>query len=324
MFLYNINKTTALYEIFSVLLGVIINPTIMNIKGKLIIVGGGINTGDFAKTDSTIYNQQKEFFFQDGILKKIIDESKNGYDSTIEIVTTASQIPIETARIYKNAFELLGAKNVYHLPIETRKDALEPEKIKRLHDADVFLFTGGDQLRLTSTIGGTLFHKTLLNKYRNEEFLYVGTSAGAAAATANMIYGGASSNALLKGSVEINSGLGLIDSIIVDTHFIHRGRIGRLFQAIVGNPMKIGIGLGEDTGLIIVDNNKMTAIGSGNIILIDGREILDTSLTQVSIGQPISISHLISHVMTRNDVFYLDTNKIILKDSQYNKQNIEP
>lgn len=295
----------------------------MSIKGKLIIVGGGINTGNFSSVDSSATNQQKDFFFQNGILKKVIDESKNGKNSIIEIVTTASQIPLEAAKIYKAAFELLGAENANHLFIETRKDAVDPEKIKRLTQADVVLFTGGDQLRLTSTIGGTEFHQTLLNKYYHEEFLYVGTSAGAAAATSNMIYGGSSSNALLKGSVEINSGLGLIDSIIVDTHFIHRGRIGRLFQAVVGNPMKIGIGLGEDTGLIILNNNKMTAIGSGNIILVDGREIMDTSLTQVSIGQPISISHLISHVMTRNDVFYLDENKIVIKDSQYKQQNFD-
>ncbi|HLW06750.1 MAG TPA: Type 1 glutamine amidotransferase-like domain-containing protein, partial [Marinilabiliaceae bacterium] len=156
----------------------------------------------------------------------------------------------------------------------------------------------------------------------HEDFLYVGTSAGAAAASSSMIYEGESSNALLKGSVEINSGLGFIDSIIVDTHFIHRGRIGRLFQSVVGNPMKIGIGLGEDTGLIIENNNKMTTIGSGNIILVDGREIMDTSLTQIAIGQPISISHLISHVLTRNDIFYLDENKIAIKDSQY-KQRTE-
>lgn len=295
----------------------------MSIKGKLIIVGGGINTGNFSGIDSSTINHQKDFFFQNGILKKVIDESKNGKDSTIEIVTTASQIPLEAAKMYKTAFEMLGAINANHLSIETRKDAVDPENLKRLTEADVVLFTGGDQLRLTSTIGGTIFHQTLLNKYYHEDFLYVGTSAGAAAATSNMIYGGASSNALLKGSVEINSGLGLIDSIIVDTHFIHRGRIGRIFQAVVGNPMKIGIGLGEDTGLIILNNNKMTAIGSGNIILVDGREIMDTSLTQVSIGQPISISHLISHVMTRNDIFYLDENKIVIQDSQYKQQNSE-
>lgn len=293
----------------------------MSIKGKLIIVGGAINIGENAISPSGMKSTSQDFFFENGILKRILEASKLGQQSRIEIITTASQMPTEAAKTYINAFLLLGAKNVSHLPIENRKDAVDSDHIKRLQSADVVLFTGGDQLRLTSTLGGTLFHQTLLQKYYHEEFIYAGTSAGAAAASSSMIYEGESSNALLKGSVEINSGLGLIDSIIVDTHFIHRGRIGRLFQAVVGNPMKIGIGLGEDTGLLIENNNKMTAIGSGNVILVDGREILDTSLTQVAIGQPISISHLISHVMTRNDIFYLDENKIVIKDSQYKQKN---
>ncbi len=293
----------------------------MSIKGKLIIVGGAINIGENAISPSGMKSTSQDFFFENGILKRILEASKLGQQSRIEIITTASQMPTEAAKTYINAFSLLGAKNVSHLPIENRKDAVDSDHIKRLQSADVVLFTGGDQLRLTSTLGGTLFHQTLLQKYYHEEFIYAGTSAGAAAASSSMIYEGESSNALLKGSVEINSGLGLIDSIIVDTHFIHRGRIGRLFQAVVGNPMKIGIGLGEDTGLLIENNNKMTAIGSGNVILVDGREILDTSLTQVAIGQPISISHLISHVMTRNDIFYLDENKIVIKDSQYKQKN---
>jgi len=293
----------------------------MSIKGKLIIVGGAINIGENAISPSGMKSTSQDFFFENGILKRILEASKLGQQSRIEIITTASQMPTEAAKTYINAFSLLSAKNVSHLPIENRKDAVDSDHIKRLQSADVVLFTGGDQLRLTSTLGGTLFHQTLLQKYYHEEFIYAGTSAGAAAASSSMIYEGESSNALLKGSVEINSGLGLIDSIIVDTHFIHRGRIGRLFQAVVGNPMKIGIGLGEDTGLLIENNNKMTAIGSGNVILVDGREILDTSLTQVAIGQPISISHLISHVMTRNDIFYLDENKIVIKDSQYKQKN---
>lgn len=293
----------------------------MSIKGKLILVGGAINTGKSIPTNITKEETTTDFFFQNGILKKIIDESKLGKESRIEIVTTASQSPKLAADAYIKAFELLGALNVAHLDINTRQDAIHPDSLKRLVEANVVLFSGGDQLRLTSTIGGTPFQQTLLQKYNHEEFIYAGTSAGAAAASSSMIYEGISSNALLKGAVEMNSGLGLIDSIIVDTHFIQRGRIGRLFQAVTGNPMKIGIGLSEDTGLIISDNNNtMTAIGSGSVILVDGREILDTSLSQVSIGYPISISHLISHVMTRNDIFHFDENKIIIKDSQYNNQ----
>ncbi|HJD86512.1 cyanophycinase [Empedobacter falsenii] len=293
----------------------------MSIKGKLIIVGGGINTAENIPPHLPKQEVLNDFFYQNGILKKIIEESKHKENSRIEIITTASQTPKIAAESYIKAFSLLDAHNVEHLDINTRLDAIHPESLKRLDEADVVLFSGGDQLRLTSTIGGTPFQQKLLQKYYHEEFIYAGTSAGAAAVSSSMIYQGVSSDALLKGAVEMNSGLGLIDSILVDTHFIQRGRIGRLFQAVTGNPMKIGIGLSEDTGLIISENNnKMTAIGSGSIILVDGREILDTSLSQIEIGYPISISHIICHVMTRNDVFHLDQNKISIKDSQYNNQ----
>jgi len=293
----------------------------MSIKGKLIIVGGGINTAQNIPSHLPQEKVNEDDFYQNGILKKIIEESKLKENSRIEIVTTASQSPKIAAESYIRAFKLLNAHNVEHLDINTRADALNIDFLKRLDEADVVLFSGGDQLRLTSTIGGKPFQQKLLQKYYHEEFIYAGTSAGAAAASSSMIYQGDSVDALLKGAVEMNSGLGLIDSIIVDTHFIQRGRIGRLFQAVTGNPMKIGIGLSEDTGLIISDNNNtMRAIGSGSVILVDGREILDTSLSQIQIGSPISISHLIAHVMTRNDIFHFDENKIIIKDSQYNNQ----
>lgn len=171
---------------------------------------------------------------------------------------------------------------------------------------------------MTSTLGGTPFHQTLLEKYYHEEFIYAGTSAGAAAVSAGMIYDGDSAAALKKGTIEINGGLGLIDSIIIDTHFLERGRIGRLFQTVVGNPMKIGIGLGENTGLLITNNNKMEAIGTGSVIIVDGRLISDTNLAQIPIGNPISIVNLVVHCMTRNDIYSINENKLIIKDSQYN------
>ena len=160
------------------------------------------------------------------------------------------------------------------------------------------------------------FLDQLASSFKNEDFIYAGTSAGAAAASNNMIYQGSSSEALLKGEVKISSGLGLIDGVIIDTHFVQRGRIGRLFQAVVGNPKVLGIGLGEDTGLLIT-NNQMEAIGSGLVILVDGREIKDTNLTQVELGQPISINHLVTHVMSKFDIFNLDTFKMKIHSSQY-------
>lgn len=289
----------------------------MDIKGKLIIIGGAVDKGSFteASFDKNVENNLN--FFEKGILRRIIKESKHQEDSRIEVITTASKIPREVGPEYVKAFHYLGATNADVLHIEKREEATSPEVIERLRNADIVMFTGGDQLRLTSILGGTQFHDILLEKYKNEDFIYVGTSAGAAAASNNMIYQGSSHEALLKGEVKITSGLGLIEKVVIDTHFVHRGRIGRLFQAVVGNPRILGVGLGEDTGLLITNNHLMEAIGSGLVILVDGKEIKDTNLTQVEMGQPISINHLVTHVMSMHDTFDLQTFKMKIHSSQY-------
>jgi len=289
----------------------------MKINGKLIIIGGAVDKGSFAETNIDKTAVKNLNFFETGILKRIIEESKFKTNSKIEVVTTASKIPREIGAEYVKALSYLGASDVGVIYIERREQAMDKEVVERLKVANVVIFTGGDQLRLTSILGGTPFHDVLLEKYFNEDFIYAGTSAGAAAASSNMIYQGSSSEALLKGEVKITSGLGLIDDVIIDTHFVQRGRIGRLFQAVVGNPKTLGIGLGEDTGLLITNGRQMEAIGSGLVILVDGREIKDTNLTQVELGQPISISHLVTHVKSKHDTFDLDTYKMTIHSSQY-------
>ncbi len=289
----------------------------MDIKGKLIIIGGAVDKGSFTEKNLDKDAAKNLNFFEAGILKRIINESKHKEHSRVEIITTASKIPKEIGAEYVKAFTYLGADNVNVLNIERREQAMDIEVVERLRAADIVMFTGGDQLRLTSILGGTPFHDLLLEKYQTEEFIYAGTSAGAAAASNSMIYQGSSSEALLKGEVKTTSGLGLIDGVTIDTHFVQRGRIGRLFQAVVGNPKVLGIGLGEDTGLLITNGKQMEAIGSGLVILVDGREIKDTNLTQVELGQPISISHLVTHVMSKNDSFNLDTFKMTIPSSQY-------
>lgn len=289
----------------------------MKIQGKLIIIGGAVDKGTVAESAEVRTAPNRLNFFEAGILKRILIEAKHQEKSRIEVITTASKIPREIGPEYVHALTALGATDVDVLHLDKREMTTSNEILDRLQAADVVMFTGGDQLRLTSILGGTQFHDLLLEKYHNEDFVYAGTSAGAAAASNTMIYQGSSSEALLKGEVKITSGLGLIDGVVIDTHFVQRGRIGRLFQAVVGNPRTLGIGLGEDTGLLIRNNNEMEAIGSGLVILVDGREIKDTNLTQVEMGQPISINHLVTHVMSLYDTFDLSTFKMRIKASQY-------
>ena len=284
----------------------------MTPKGKLIIIGGAVDKGSFTESNFEDQVEQNLNFFEKGILKRIIDESKNGVNSKIEIIPTASKIPDTVGSEYAKAFAYLGADNVEVLKISKREEALDDELVERVKMADVIFFTGGDQLRLTSIIGGTPMHDLIVNKYNNEEFIYVGTSAGAHSASKSMIYQGSSQEALLKGEVKITSGLGLIDHVIIDTHFVQRGRIGRLCQAVVSNPKTLGIGLGEDTGLLITNGNTMEALGSGLVILVDGRNIADTNITDVDLGEPISIKNLIMHVMSIGDEYLLDGHKFTI------------
>lgn len=288
----------------------------MKPTGKLIIIGGAVDTGSFTEKNYKENIESNLNFFEKGILKRIILESANLEASRIEVITTASQIPAAVGEEYVKAFSYLGANNVGVMNITQRDEANSETFVKRLQEADVVMFTGGDQLRLTSILGGTEFHKLLLKKYQETNFLISGTSAGAAACSNNMIYQGSSSEALLKGEVKITGGLGLINDVIIDTHFVHRGRIGRLFQAVVSNPMILGVGLGEDTGLFIKNGHEMEAIGSGLVILVDGRSIRDTNITDVAIGTPVSIEHLVVHVMAMNDLFDLENHKMIINKNR--------
>lgn len=284
----------------------------MNPKGKLIVIGGAVDKGSFTEKNFDKQVEKNLNFFETGILKRLILESKHLEDSRIEIVTTASKIPREVGPEYAKAFSYLGAKNVSVMHIEKREEAMDAEAIEKVRNADIVMCTGGDQLRLTSILGGTPIHNLILEKYKNENFIFAGTSAGAAAASSSMIYQGSSSEALLKGEVKITSGLGLIDDVIFDTHFVHRGRIGRLFQAVDSNPKTLGIGLGEDTGLLITEGKFMKAIGSGLVILVDGRFIKDTNITEVEMGQPISIKHLVVHVMAQHDHYDLEKHEMTI------------
>jgi cyanophycinase len=143
------------------------------------------------------------------------------------------------------------------------------------------------------------------NRYENEKFVMAGTSAGAMAMSNTMIYHGNSTTAHLKGEVRITTGLAFLQNVIIDSHFEKRGRFGRLAQAVGCNPSCIGIGLGEDTGLIITGGNHFEAIGSGCVILVDGHKIRHSNIADIPEGSPISLENLIVHVMVDGDGYDL-------------------
>ncbi len=278
-------------------------------KGKLIAIGGAEDKGTNLETGEIQRNNLN--FFELGILKRLVKEV-GGKDKRIEVITTASMIPVEVGENYLDAFGKIGCINVGVMNIRSRTDAMEETYVERLRLCDGVMFSGGNQLRLTSTFGGTEFYKLLMKRYHEESgFLIGGTSAGAMAMSNTMIYEGNATRAHLKGEVKITTGLALMDNVIFDSHFEKRGRFGRLAQAVAANPSCIGIGLGEDTGMLITDGNKMEAIGSGLVMIIDGHDIRFSNIADIPDGNPISIENLKVHFCENGNGYNINERKFV-------------
>ena len=239
-----------------------------------------------------------------------------GEKARIEIIPTASGIPEESFQHYFGAFKQLGFENIGNLDIRTRGEASHSDTVERVKKADGLLFTGGDQLRLTTILGGTDFLKVLIERYVKTPVIIAGTSAGAMAMSDTMIYEGSSHEAMRKGEVKFSSGFGLLDNVIIDTHFVKRGRFGRLFQAVTSNPSTLGIGLGEDTSLFIKQGDIKEVIGSGLIIIVDGSTIRHTNMAAISEGEMISAENISLHVMVPGDKLRLSDRKYIPYEEQ--------
>jgi len=282
-------------------------------KGKLIAIGGAEDKGTDLEAGE-VYRSNLNFF-ELGILRRLVQEA-GGVNAKIEIITTASTIPFEVGEHYRNALGKIGCVNVDIMHVRTRQDTLNKEYLERIKNCDAVMFSGGNQLRLSVTDGGTEFLAIMKRRYMNEDFVIAGTSAGAMAMSKTMIYEGNATRAHLKGEVKITTGLGFIDSIIIDSHFEKRGRFGRLAQAVATNPSLIGIGLGEDTGMLITGGDKMEAIGSGLVVIIDGHDILHNNIGDIPDGNPISIENLKVHFCEKGNGYIISERKFLMEASE--------
>ena len=282
-------------------------------KGKLIAIGGAEDKGTDLETGE--FHRNNLNFFELGILRRVVEEA-GGTASRIEVITTASTIPYEVGENYLNAFGKIGCTNIGLMHIRNRQDTMNADFLQRVKACDAVMFTGGNQLRLSVTDGGTEFLAILKKRYHEENFLIAGTSAGAMAMSQTMIYEGNATRAHLKGEVKMTTGLGFIHSIIIDSHFEKRGRFGRLAQAVATNPSAIGIGLGEDTGMLISDGNKMEAIGSGLVVILDGHDILHSNIADIPDGNPISLENLKVHFCEKGNGYLIRERKFLPETSE--------
>ncbi len=289
-----------------------------NPQGKLFAIGGAEDKGVDLEKGEMVRNNLN--FFELGILRHIVEEA-GGSGIRMEVITTASMIPNEVGENYLNAFGKIGCTNIGIIPIRNRADAMEQEYIDRVKNCNVLMFSGGNQLRLSATFGGTEFLETALKRYNEEKnFVVAGTSAGAMAMSNTMIYEGNATTAHLKGEVKITTGLGFMDDVIFDSHFEKRGRFGRLAQAIATNPSAVGIGLGEDTGMLIKNGNLMEAIGSGLVMIIDGHDIIHSNVADIPDGNPISVENIKVHFCEKGNGYLLKERKFIPDINEYNEQ----
>lgn len=279
-------------------------------KGILIAIGGAVDKGTGFDDDKNNSENLVEKFLEEGILKRLLEELSSK-TNRVEIITTASLIPEEIGQHYVDAFNRLGNDNIGVIHIKKRKDTLNLEYLDRIQKAEGVLFTGGNQLRLTTIFGGTELLNVMLSRYQNEHFIVAGTSAGAMAMSTTMIFGGSSTEALLKGEVKLSRGFGFIKDVTFDTHFIKRGRFGRLCQTIAINLTGIGIGLGEDTGLLITEGNHMEAIGSGLVMIVEGGNVKYTNIVDIENGEPISIENLTVHVLSKGHNYILSERRMV-------------
>ncbi|MCC6840767.1 MAG: cyanophycinase [Flavobacteriales bacterium] len=269
-------------------------------KGKLIAIGGAEDKGNSREKNGT----DSGTFIESSILRRVVDEM-GGPNARIALITTASSIPAEVADNYREAFGMLGVKNLDVLDIRERKD-VTPEMEQRLAKADGVMISGGNQLRLTTIFGGTAFLQLLKKRYQEEPgFVIAGTSAGAMCMSSTMIYQGQSATGLVKGGVKMTTGLSFVQDVVVDTHFVNRGRFSRLTQCISANPAAVGIGLGEDTGVVITDGYRLETIGSGQVMIFDGRDITYTNLADVEEGEVFSIEGMRIHIISKGHSYSL-------------------
>ena len=282
--------------------------------GKLIAVGGNEDKGTYPnpRTRRKYYLN----FFELGILKRIVLESGKA-DPRIEVVTTASMIPEEVGPIYTGSYAMLNCLNVGIMDIRTPADARQPEYLERLLAADVVMFSGGNQSRLREMFGETEFLDRLIQRYYAEpNFVIAGTSAGAMAMSQHMIRGGSVPDALLKGAVKIGVGLGLLPAAIIDSHFVKRGRFGRLIESVALHPKLIGIGLGEDTGVLITEGNWVETIGSNLVIILDGHNIQHNNAAAAKKGTVLSVENITMHVLAKGNVYDMRERKFyVSKDA---------
>ena len=245
---------------------------------------------------------------RDGRILSAFVRLAGGADAVIAILATASDEPEGTEEDYARAFKRLGAKRVETLRVLRRADAGDDDILRRAMGATGFFFAGGDQLRLTSTVGGTLLDAALHERY-GQGAVIAGTSAGASAMSETMIVTGPSDDAPKKCTIKMAPGMGFLEGAVVDQHFAQRGRLGRLLAALAQNPRVLGLGIDEDTGVVVFPDRTLRVTGSQTVTILDGRTILETNASEARPDDPLALTEVVLHILPEGYGYDLDARR---------------
>jgi cyanophycinase len=261
-------------------------------KGRLIIIGG---------------HEQKQ---GERTILKAVAQRARGERGHLAIITVASSQPEELGREYRAIFKDLGVGQVDVIDIRTRDEAADEKLIRKLAGVSVVFFTGGDQLRITSQISDSPLFRCMRDLHETGATI-AGTSAGAAAMPETMLIAGASDKSNRISALEMAPGLAFLSGVVIDSHFAERGRMGRLLGAVAQNPRNIGLGIDEDTAIVVTGGGRFEVIGSGAVYAVDGMDISYSSLSEKKPEGILSIYDVKLHVLGQGDHFDLNERRPI-------------
>ena len=256
-------------------------------KGRLIIIGG---------------HEDRSPDGERTILKEVARAAAKS-NNRLALVTVATEMPKEVAAEYEAAFKSLNVE-LELVDIRTREEACDEEKVRKIERAAAIFFTGGDQLRITSQIGDSLVFRCIRERYQAGATV-VGTSAGAAAMSGTMVVGGTSDASFRIGALDMAPGLDFLPDTLIDSHFAERGRIGRLLGAVAQNPRTLGLGIDEDTAIVVERAKEFRVIGSGAVYVVDGSTIAYSNLAEQASDEIVTIHEARVHVLGAGNCFDL-------------------
>lgn len=262
-------------------------------KGPLLIIGGGED-----KTGECI------------VLRHAFDLF-GGREARIAVVATASTEGLEAGAVYRQIFTDLGAASVDVLEVASRDVAQQRQTLDVIERSSGIFFTGGDQLRITSILGGTSLLRALLTARRRGAAI-AGTSAGASMMSATMIVDGAGDASVRRGMTHMSPGIGFFESAVIDQHFAQRGRINRLLAAVAQNPALLGIGLDEDTAISVQPDGVFKVVGSQTVTVVDGSQLTFTNVSERSPEEALTLSDVTLHVLSEGHRYDVGARRPIL------------